>query len=927
VSSKNISVKLFLAFILITACAQLAAASDSLQVFVQTGHAKGVEMMTSSPDGRVLVSAETQGYQKIWEMSSGREVRTLKFDETVSGLVFIDNERFVLLGSDKAEIFSTAGEKLETLLLPALSLNGKKAVTQNLKYLYVDNSLNSSGEITLFDIKDGSKIRLPEDKDDYNSPLLNLGNGFFGFFYDSYRDDKSDIARIGNTAYVIYDQDLQVIKKGMIKGQIYIGNQLKVDQALKYVYKNTNFSENSNIAVYDLNAGAAVRTVPGIKGAKFELLPDNRIITSTIKSRGDLHTLVYDSDMTVYDLLDNGGYKEKKMSFTDLNVLNPYFITPQGQIVLNVARDLKNQDFATDLILYDTATGKQVRKFGIKPMVYSQVVYQNGRLLNIEKSFHITDNIMNVWYKYNIWDIKTAGLEVFNFYHSTQDVHRDQNSMWILNNAKDFYKQVPAEFFAGPYEGSYKEYYDRAIGYPIFFKSSSTDIFNYKLDNILPKATYISVENKSDKTEAARFYAFSDGEWIVITPEGYFNASSNGAKYINVRTRNQVFSIDNFYEKFYNPSFVAAVLQGTKAEPVADIRKGVAVPPQVRIISPATNTELKSEQVEIIVSAKNMGGGIDEIRLYHNGKAIGEETRGIKLTPKAGESTKSYTVTLVDGLNTFRATGFSSDRTESNPSEIVIRLLAPEKDISMYVLSVGINAYKNPALDLNYAEPDARAVAEFFRTGGTDLFKKVEIKEVYNELATKAGILTKMQELQNTQPQDAVLIYLAGHGENINEKWYFIPHELVYPEREEDVKAKAISSEELTTAIKNITAQKILVLIDACKSGAVLLAFRGFEDRKALSQLSRATGVHVVAASAKDQFAAEVKDLGHGVFTYTLLEGLKGKAAGAGENVTVRKLMGYIEEQLPELTKKYKQEAQFPVVDSRGMDFPLVQGK
>jgi len=38
----------------------------------------------------------------------------------------------------------------------------------------------------------------------------------------------------------------------------------------------------------------------------------------------------------------------------------------------------------------------------------------------------------------------------------------------------------------------------------------------------------------------------------------------------------------------------------------------------------------------------------------------------------------------------------------------------------------------------------------------------------------------------------------------------------------------------------------------------------------------------------------------------------------------VRKLMGYVEEHLPEITKKYKQEAQYPVVDSRGMDFPLV---
>ena len=215
----------------------------------------------------------------------------------------------------------------------------------------------------------------------------------------------------------------------------------------------------------------------------------------------------------------------------------------------------------------------------------------------------------------------------------------------------------------------------------------------------------------------------------------------------------------------------------------------------------------------------------------------------------------------------------------------------------------------------------------FFRNNDNGLFKSTSIIEVYNIQATKEGILAKLKQLENTNPQDAVLIYFAGHGENINDKWYFIPHELTYPEREEDVKKKAISSDELSNSIKNIKAQKVLVLIDACKSGAVLLAFRGFEDRKALSQLSRSTGVHIVAASSKDQFATEVKELGHGVFTYTLLEGLSGKASGKGETVTVRKLMSYIEEQLPEITKKYRQEAQYPVVDSKGMDFPITRGK
>jgi uncharacterized caspase-like protein len=225
--------------------------------------------------------------------------------------------------------------------------------------------------------------------------------------------------------------------------------------------------------------------------------------------------------------------------------------------------------------------------------------------------------------------------------------------------------------------------------------------------------------------------------------------------------------------------------------------------------------------------------------------------------------------------------------------------------VSLYVFAVGVNQYRNPALNLNYAVPDAKGIAGFFRQKG-QLFKKVNIIEIYDEKATKDGILARLRELEKTNPQDAVLIYLAGHGENVKDVWYFIPHELAYPEREEYVQTKGISSAELSSAMKNIRAQKILLLVDACKSGAVLVAFRGFEDRKALSQLSRSTGTHVVAASTKDQFAAEVKDLGHGVFTYTLLEGLKGKAAGGSDTVTVRKLMGYIEEQLPEITKKYK---------------------
>lgn len=109
--------------------------------------------------------------------------------------------------------------------------------------------------------------------------------------------------------------------------------------------------------------------------------------------------------------------------------------------------------------------------------------------------------------------------------------------------------------------------------------------------------------------EIAQFISFTDGEWLAITPEGYFNASPNGAKHLNVRVGNQVYSIDNFYEKFFNPVHVASVLQGKKIDTIADIRKGILTPPEVKITSPEPGKEFSTDTVTITVSAKDTGGG------------------------------------------------------------------------------------------------------------------------------------------------------------------------------------------------------------------------------------------------------------------------------------------------------------------------------
>ena len=62
--------------------------------------------------------------------------------------------------------------------------------------------------------------------------------------------------------------------------------------------------------------------------------------------------------------------------------------------------------------------------------------------------------------------------------------------------------------------------------------------------------------------ESAQFIGFTDGEWIVVTPEGYYNSSLNGHKYLNTRIGMHVYGIDQFYDVFYRPDIVMAKLKG-----------------------------------------------------------------------------------------------------------------------------------------------------------------------------------------------------------------------------------------------------------------------------------------------------------------------------------------------------------------------------
>ena len=70
-----------------------------------------------------------------------------------------------------------------------------------------------------------------------------------------------------------------------------------------------------------------------------------------------------------------------------------------------------------------------------------------------------------------------------------------------------------------------------------------------------------------------------------------------------------------------------------------------------------------------------------------------------------------------------------------------------------------------------------------------------------------------------------------------------------------------------------------------------------------LSRLSKGKGRVVLTASRSSEVSEERDNLGHGVFTYYLLEGLKGKADQDGDGIiTVDEVCAYVSKKVPEAT-------------------------
>jgi len=237
-----------------------------------------------------------------------------------------------------------------------------------------------------------------------------------------------------------------------------------------------------------------------------------------------------------------------------------------------------------------------------------------------------------------------------------------------------------------------------------------------------------------------------------------------------------------------------------------------------------------------------------------------------------------------------------------------------------HAVIIGINKYQDQKIpDLEFARADAEGVYQILTDPELGRISPENVTLLMDEEATqrniRSAIGTKLP--RRAGEQDMVYIYYAGHGSPLMDpksrsrdgmEKYLVPTDAEL----DDLRATGISMDEIQKFFGWIESKQVMFFIDACYSGEAggrtfqnpLHKGRNVLTAEFLEDLA-GEGRLVVTACDVNEVSLETPEMGHGLFTHYLIEGLKGLADKDQDgSVTVHELYEYVYENVSQHARK-----------------------
>jgi WD40 repeat protein/uncharacterized caspase-like protein/uncharacterized protein YgiM (DUF1202 family) len=351
-----------------------------------------------------------------------------------------------------------------------------------------------------------------------------------------------------------------------------------------------------------------------------------------------------------------------------------------------------------------------------------------------------------------------------------------------------------------------------------------------------------------------------------------------------------------------------------KLDKMHESQVSAKTPPAIALATPFDQQVIKIDRVQLVGAAAS-DRGIARIEVRVNDELLARrQGRGIAVVSSkdSGPSTLEFSesVLLREGENIISVAAYDGDQLASTRT---LRVTREANRGQIWAVVIGISQYKT-VRSLKYADKDALAFRDYLvkNVGVTPDHMTVLTNEQATLFNLKRSLGTELK--RKAGPKDTVIIYYAGHGapepdasspDGDGLEKYLIP----YDADPQDLYTTGLPMREVETIFHRLSAERVIFITDSCYSGATAgrtfstVARRATLSDGFLNRLSKGKGRVVLTASRAGEVSEERDDLGHGVFTYYLLEGLKGKADIDGDGVvTVDEAYSYISTHVPQAT-------------------------
>jgi hypothetical protein len=302
--------------------------------------------------------------------------------------------------------------------------------------------------------------------------------------------------------------------------------------------------------------------------------------------------------------------------------------------------------------------------------------------------------------------------------------------------------------------------------------------------------------------------------------------------------------------------------------------------------------------------------GAQSVLRWHQNQGWDAAADSVAIEDIPGSYRPAVLPLVLQELETARALGL--EELAKHNREVILRTNSRVlPGARLYLLAIGISAYnKNYAknLRLNYASRDARDLASAITTTQINLYE-VKPQVLCDKDGNKTGILRALkfmrEGVEGGRGPDLTVVHFSGHGALVNGMLYLLPSE-VDARDEVGIQATALSVSQLKDELLAIAKHsRVLVLLDACHSGASTLNGGALAvDSTALRTSLAAANITVLTSSSGSETSFEDPSWEHGAFTKALLDALSDPAADLDRNglISVIGLTKYLTSRVPELT-------------------------